>query len=196
MVISAEVASLILERSSSYSWKTWWWPTRIGTCFANVKIAVRLIEAVMYVLVIGGSFLSELVVCPHPLILLCQASSSTASARASWGNKGRTFLTGHTTGNMKGPPRAVVQLPASQDPLEGLFMSAQTPATAGAEICWEAGSQGLGVGSTWALLEGHMGKGRGMWEVLGKLSFPPPALSPSQRDGNLILVTNMIRCSV
>ena len=49
---------------------------------------------------------------------------------------------------MKGPPYAIVQLPATQDPLEGLFMSAQTPATAGAEICWEPGSQGLGAGST------------------------------------------------
>lgn len=61
-------------------------------------------------------------------------------------------------------------------------MSAQIPATAGAEICWEPGSQGLGVGSTQALLEGHMGKGRGVWEVLGTSSFPPPALSLSQRD--------------
>lgn len=61
-------------------------------------------------------------------------------------------------------------------------MSAETPPAAGAEICWEPRSQGSGVGSTQVVLEGHMGKGRGMWEVLGTPSFPPPALSLSQRD--------------
>lgn len=43
------------------------------------------------------------------------------------------------------------------------------------------------VRATQALLERHVGKGRGVWKVLGTPSFPPPALSPPERCGNLIL---------
>lgn len=97
---------------------------------------------------------------------------------------------------MKGPPYAVVQLPESQDPVEGLFMSTQTPATAGAEICWEPGSRGLGVGSPQTSLRGASGRVEGVRSSRHTLfpsshSFPLP-----ERHGNLILTINMARYAV
>lgn len=128
-------------------------------------------EALTYVLVTHDNFLSELAVCLHPLILLCQGSASTASVREIWGNTARIFLRGRTTHWWSERSNAVVQLPATQDASEGLSVSAQQPAIAGTEVCWEPGSHGSVVRMTQALLERHMGKGRGVRKVLGSLGF-------------------------
>lgn len=83
---------------------------------------------------------------------------------------------------MKDPPDAVAQLPEYQGSSQGLSVPLQQTTAAGTEVCWEHGSHGLVVRTTQALLERHMGKGRDVWKILGTPSFPPPALSLSQRD--------------
>lgn len=91
------------------------------------------------------------------------------------------------TSGVKDPPSAAVQLPAYQDPSEGLSVSIRQTAAAGTEVCWESVSHDLAVRTRQAQFEKHMGKGRDVWKVLGTPSFPLTALSLSQRYGHLIL---------